>query len=218
MVRPMRNMTRLIVGLLLTGTAPLAWADEGTALPPPTYDIPFDDYDEAAMQAEMAAQVTAFLETMQRHHGESEAALRKVLQGELESDTDGKLIFLRNLADHGVIEGYEFRDGSLIRGEYRCLQQPINSLNEFIGYYGAVKTALTKVFGAPLQDETLWSNDLYQPLPDYWGVAVLIGHLRYAARWETANGLISLELTGNRHSRLVIEYQSAEFLANRQHT
>jgi len=181
----MRNFAGLILGLLLIGTVSLTWADGGTDLPPPTYDIPFDDYDEAATQAEMASQVTAFLETMQRHHGESEAALRRALQGELESDEHGKLIFLRNLADHGVIEGYEFREGSLVRGEYRCLQQPINGLNEFIDYYGAVKTVLTKAFGAPLQDETLWENDLYQPLPDYWGVAVLIGHLRYTARWET---------------------------------
>lgn len=214
----MRTLAAYIIGFCLIGSTPLAWADAGTVLPSPTYDIPFDDYDEAATQAEMAAQVTAFLETMQRHHGESEAALRKVLPGELESDEHGKLIFLRNLADHGVIEGYEFRDGALVRGEYRCLQQPINGLNEFIGYYGAVNAALRKELGAPLQDETLWANDLYQSLPDYWGVAVLIGHLRYAARWETPNGIISLELSGNRHSRLVIEYQSVEFLSNRQHT
>ncbi|MEC4889667.1 MAG: hypothetical protein RI101_06350 [Nitrospira sp.] len=214
----MRTMNGFMIGLSLISTASLAWAEAGTVLPPPTYEIPFDDYDETATQAEIAAQVTAFLETMQRHRGESEAALRKMLQGDLASDERGKLIFLRNLADHGVIEGYEFKDGALVRGEYRCLQQPINGLNEFIGYYGAVKAALMKELGAPLQDETLWANDLYQSLPDYWGVAVLIGHLRYAARWETPNGIISVELTGNRHSRLVIEYQSAEYLSNRQHT
>lgn len=214
----MRNLAGLIIGVLLISTAPLTWADDGTALPPPIDAIPFDDYDEAASQAEIAAQVADFLETMQRHHGHSEEALRNAVRGELEREEHGKLIFLRNLADHGVIEGYEFKDGVLIRGEYRCLQQPINGLNEFIGYYGAVKTALTKAFGAPLKDETLWENDLYQPLPDYWGVAVLIGHLRYAARWETSNGIVSLELTGNQHSRLVIEFQSNEFLSNRQHT
>ncbi|MGA6829402.1 hypothetical protein ACO9S2_17565 [Nitrospira sp. NS4] len=214
----MRTLAGLTLGLLLIGTTPLTRADEGTALLPPVYAIPFDDYDEAAMQAEMAAQVTAFLETMQRNHGRSEEALRNAVDGELEKEERGKLIYGRHLADHGILEGYEFRDGALVRGEYRCLQQPINHLNEFIGYYGAVKTALTSALGAPLQDETLWSNDLYQPLPDYWGVAVLIGHLRYAARWETPNGIISLELTGNRHSRLVIEYQSPEYLANKQQT
>lgn len=214
----MRTLAGFLIGLSLIGTASLAWADAGTALPPPIYDIPFDDFDEATTQAEIAAQVTAFLETMQRHHGKSEAALRTVLPSDVANDEHGKLIFLRNLADHGVIEGYEFKEGALVRGEYRCLQQPINGLNEFIGYYGAVKAALMKELGAPLQDDTLWENDLYQSLPDYWGVAVLIGHLRYAARWDTPNGIISLELTGNRHSRLIIEYQSAESFAHRKQT
>lgn len=198
--------------------APAVRAETGPPTPPPTYDIPFDDYDETLIQTEMASQVAAFLETMQRHHGAGAAALRHALHGDLASDEPGKLIFRRSLADHGVIEGYEFKNDALVRGEYRCLQQPINSLNEFIGYYTAVKAALVKVLGAPLQDETVWSNDLYQALPDYWGVAVLIGHLRYAARWDTPQGSISVELTGNRHSRLVIEYHSAESRLSRQHT
>jgi hypothetical protein len=54
----------------------------------------------------------------------------------------------------------------------------------------------------------VWDNDLYQPVPDYWGVAVLIGHLHYHAAWETAEGTITLELTGNRHSRLFLEYKN----------
>lgn len=61
-----------------------------------------------------------------------------------------------------------------------------------------------------MQDQLVWSNDLYQLLPDYWGVVVQIGHLRYAARWETPEGTISIELTGNHHSRLMIEYQQRQ--------
>jgi hypothetical protein len=81
-------------------------------------------------------------------------------------------------------------------------------LNEFIGYYTSLKQALNAVYGEPKLDRIVWDNDLYQPIPDYWGVAVMIGHLHYHATWETAEGTIALELTGNRHSRLFLEYRT----------
>jgi hypothetical protein len=34
---------------------------------------------------------------------------------------------------------------------------------------------------------------------------VMIGHLRFHASWNTVDGTIALELTGNRHSRLSLE-------------
>jgi len=116
---------------------------------------------------------------------------------------------LHNLSDHGVLEGYEFKQESLVRGQYLLLQRPLNGLNEFIGYYGALKQTLTESYGSPRHDQITWTNDLYQPLPEYWGVAVMIGHLQYHAEWATAEGTITLELTGNHHSKLSLEYRSA---------
>jgi hypothetical protein len=88
------------------------------------------------------------------------------------------------------------------------VQRPLNALNEFIGYYRALKAALSHAHGEPIQDEVIWNNDLYAPLPDYWGVAVMIGHLRYHAAWETAEGTLTLDLSGERYSRLEIEYRA----------
>ena len=185
-----------------------AYADPLPSLPPPTYDIPFDDHDEATTQVEIAQEVLTFLLTMQSYEGQSEATVREAVSGDLVRDEQGKLIFERTLADHGVLEGYDFRSGALVRGEYWVLQRPINRLNEFIDYYAAVKHTLTDSYGTPMADHTLWENDLYQPLPDYWGVAVMIGYLRYEATWETSEGTITLELSGDRHSKLTIEYRS----------
>jgi len=70
-----------------------------------------------------------------------------------------------------------------------------------------VKRTLTETYGVPADDQVVWDNDLYQPLPDYWGVAVMIGHLRYHAAWETADGTVTLELMGDRHSRLSVDYR-----------
>ena len=204
----MRGRIALMLSLMLTGFAPLAWAHSEEALPPPTVTIPFDEQDEVNLQAEITKQVLTFLQRVEAHWGQQPDALRLSVAGTVERDGEGKLIYLRNLADHGVLEGYEFHHESLVRGQYILLQRSLNGLNEFIGYYRTLKDQLTTTYGSPTNDQTVWDNDLYEPVPDYWGVAVLIGHLHYHATWETADGTITLELTGNQHTRLFLEYRS----------
>src|SRR4029077_2677008 len=198
----------LVLGAVLTGFTSIVWANSEDAPTPPALTIPFDEETEAALQAEVTRQVLTFIQTMQAHWGQRPEALRLSVAGLVERDEEGKLIYLRNLSDHGVLEGYEFHHESLVRGQCILLQRPINGLNEFIEYYRTLKELLTAQYGSPANNQTVWDNDLYQPVPDYWGVAVLIGHLHYHAVWETAEGTITLELTGNRHSRLFLEYRS----------
>jgi len=176
--------------------------------PPPVFAIPFDEIDDATLQAEVSKQALDFLLNVQSHLGQDKSAIRTSVAGNLRDDDQGKLIYLRNIGDHGVLEGYEFQQESLVRGQYIVLQRPLNGLNEFIGYYLSLKQTLAGQYGAPLQDQVVWENELYQPVPDYWGVAVMIGHLHYHAIWETAEGTMTLELAGNRHSRLFLEYRS----------
>ncbi len=204
----MRDLIALLLAIILVGFTPFAWANPEDAPASSTFTIPFDEEDEATLQAEVTRQVLTFLQTVQAHWGQHPKALRQSVAGEVERDEEGKLIYLRNLSDHGVLEGYEFRHESLVRGQYILLQRPLNGLNEFIGYYRTLKEQLTAAYGSPTNDQTVWDNDLYQPVPDYWGIAVLIGHLHYHAAWETEDGTITLELTGNRHSRLFLEYRS----------
>ena len=204
----MRGLIALMLGVMLTGLTPFAWAHPEDTLAPPTLTIPFDEEDDASLQAEVTKQVLTFLQRVQAHWGQHPEALRLSVAGTVERDEEGKLIYLRNLSDHCVLEGYEFRHESLVRGQYILLQRPLNGLNEFIGYYRTLKEQISATYGNPTNDQTVWDNDLYQPVPDYWGVAVLIGHLHYHAAWETADGTITLELTGNRHSRLFLEYRN----------
>jgi len=204
----MRDLIALVLGVTLAGFTSVAWANPKDVPAPPTLTIPFDEKDQATLQAEVTRQVMTFLQTVQAHWGQHPEALRLFVAGTISRDKEGTLIYLRNLSDHGVLEGYEFRHESLVRGQYILLQQPIIGLNEFIEYYRTLKALLTAKYGDPTNDQTVWDNDLYQPVPDYWGVAVLIGHLHYHAAWETADGTITLELTGNRHSRLFLEYRN----------
>ncbi|MDF0645811.1 MAG: hypothetical protein P0111_17425 [Nitrospira sp.] len=183
-----------------------SFAETPESLPQPDFVIPFDEIDEADLQTEISTQVATFLQTVHSHQGKDKAALRTSVTGEARDD-QSKLIYLRNIGDHGVLEGYEFNLDTLARGQYILLQRPLNRLNEFIGYYLTVKQTLTDTYGAPADDQVIWDNDLYQPLPDYWGVAVMIGHLRYHAAWDIPDGTVTLELTGERHSRLSVDYR-----------
>jgi hypothetical protein len=210
----MSTLIAVVLSVMLAGFVPIAWANpEGTPASP-TFTTPFDEEDDASLQAEVTRQVLTFLHTVQAHWGQRPEALRLSVAGTVERDEEGKLIYLRNLSDHGVLEGYEFLHESLVRGQYILLQRPLNGLNEFIGYYRTLKEHLTAAYGSPTNDQTVWDNDLYQPVPDYWGVAVLIGHLHYHAAWETEDGTITLELTGNQHSRLFLEYRNHHEGAN----
>ncbi len=207
----MPYLLSLLLIMALFGELPQAWAEIAVEQAP-AFTIPFDDDDPAALQAEVAQQATAFLQRLEAHWGQSAGSLRQSIPGTLERDETSQLVYAHRLAAHAVLEGYDFLDGSLVRGRYFVLQRPLNHLNEFIEYYDAVKHALAEAYGGPTRDRMIWENDLYQPVPAYWGVAVMIGYLRYAATWDTPDGTITMELTGDRHSTLTIEYRSTRFL------
>ena len=204
MVQCLPFLLSLAVSVPIAIGPTIALADVPALAPPPP-SASFDDVDDITVQAEVTGQALAFLTRLQRHWGESADRVRTLIAGTIERDQEGTLIYLRNFRDHGVLEGYQFRKGSLTCGRYVMVQRPLNGLNEFIGYYASLKGALHSKYGDPEFDRVVWDNDLYRPLPDYWGVAVMIGHLRFHASWNTVDGTIALELTGNRHSRLSLE-------------
>jgi hypothetical protein len=202
----MRGWTLLLISMIVL--LPASGGGELAEFGPPPATAPFDDVDDATLQAEVTTQALAFLDRLQRHWGQGPDRLRTIVEGvPAEREDDSALIYLRNLHDHGLLEGYAFHKGSLAAGQYVMIQRPLNGLNEFIGYYTALKAALSAAYGTPESDRVVWDNDLYHPLPDYWGVAVMIGHLRYHAAWETAEGTLTLDLSGNQYSRLSIEYR-----------
>ena len=107
------------------------------------------------------------------------------------------------------LKGMSFAMNHWSAANTSCCRGPLNGLNEFIEYYRTLKElAHRSDMGIRRTTRLCGTTISIQPVPDYWGVAVLIGHLHYHAAWETADGTITLELTGNRHSRLFLEYRS----------
>lgn len=210
MVNLMRRACRTLMAMGFLGLPCGVWAEPSHPHPspdsnPPT-DIVLDDTSESK-QTDVGRHVLGFLTTLQTHWGHSQDVLRHTLTGTIERDERGALIYSRRFEEYGIVEGYEFQDSGLMHGQYLFLERPVHDLNEFIEYYGAVKDALIDSFGVPTEDQTLWDNDVYQPLPEYWGIAVKLGHLRFIASWETADGTLSLELSGDRHSRIKVDYR-----------
>ncbi len=72
--------------------------------------------------------------------------------------------------------------------------------------------------GIPRNDHAIWNNDLYELLPDYRGVEVLIGHLTHSASWDSPTGHISLSLSGERHSKLLLDCRSKDFRNRKEET
>lgn len=107
--------------------------------------------------------------------------------------------------------GYGFIENKLTRGFYSFIHEHSNS-TDFIGDYEKLKELLTKKYGAPVEDEVWWKNDLYRSDPQHWGMAIEVGHLVYYAVWKTEDTEIELNLFGeNFHTSLRIDYTAKQF-------
>lgn len=107
-----------------------------------------------------------------------------------------------------VFVAYFFIENQLIRARYVLAESHTNK-NDYIADYNDFKEILTKKYGKPKRDETLWKNNLYKDDYSSWGSAIGMGHLVYLSTWETSNTEINNLLTGDNFDiSCVIEYRS----------
>lgn len=105
---------------------------------------------------------------------------------------------------------YVFADDKLVRAKYVFAQTHTNE-TEFVGDFRKVKRALSKKYGGPTSEDTVWKNDLYRDDRQEWGTAIAIGHLAFTATWNHPKTRIDLVLHGDNYNvRLVAEYTSQE--------
>lgn len=103
---------------------------------------------------------------------------------------------------------YFFIENQLLRARYVLAESHINK-NDYITDYNDFKEILTKKYGKPKRDETLWKNDLYKDDYSSWGSAIGMGHLIYFSTWETPNTEIGNMLTGDNFDiSCIVEYSS----------
>lgn len=105
---------------------------------------------------------------------------------------------------------YKFQNNRLMTGLYAFDIWHTNQ-NNYILDYGRLKELLIKKYGTPLDDEVIWSNDLFKNDHQLYGMAVAMGHLAFVARWETPTTEVGLMLTGENYEiTLAIIYESKD--------
>ncbi len=108
------------------------------------------------------------------------------------------LFYKGELAGIDVRFMYKFVNDRLVEGSYLNSATHTNR-NDFISDFKKLKELLTKKYGAPKVDDTVWRNDLYKDDPAQWGFAVSLGHLAYLASWETDRTTIKPLLHGDNY-------------------
>ena len=104
---------------------------------------------------------------------------------------------------------FVFRQNALVIITAR-FTEVYNHLNGNIHEYEDVKRALIKTHGKPIEDNTVWTDDLPRDAGEL-GRAVATGRLRMSARWETDKTTISLRCTGTNYQIYrVLRYESRE--------
>jgi len=123
-------------------------------------------------------------------------------------DTDELLVYPQRLSDMDAEAVYIFVADRLVRAKY-MFREEFSNENRYIDAYLRVKSLFAGKYGEPVEDSTIWRNDLYRDDPDDWGKAVERGDLSFLTSWATPETQLALLLLGNNfESSLVVEYES----------
>jgi hypothetical protein len=127
---------------------------------------------------------------------------------EIAREDEGLLGYKTSVIGKDVFVVYFFIDNQLTRARY-VLAESHSNKNDFITDYEDFKKILIKKYGNPVQDESLWRNDLYKDDYSDWGTAISLGHLLYFSNWKTNDTEISNMLMGENYDiSCIVEYSS----------
>lgn len=142
--------------------------------------------------------------------GMSKSEVKALENGQSIQEDEEALIYQGQVAGLSCYYGYVFVQDKLVRGKYVVNETHTNK-NDHIIDYQSLQKLLTEKYGEPVEDETLWRNDLYKDDPEDYGMAICVGHLLYWTEWNAPGTKVSLILTGENYDvSLQIEYTSTE--------
>ena len=125
-------------------------------------------------------------------------------------EQDNILMYKTQVIGKDVLLVYIFVDNQLVRAKYILAESHTNR-NDYITDYNDFKEIVTKKYGKPSADKTVWKSDLYKDDYKDWGLAVSLGHLIYLSSWKTQNTEIYVLLHGENYDITCgVEYSSKD--------
>jgi hypothetical protein len=107
---------------------------------------------------------------------------------------------------------YLFAQNKLIGSSYKLDENYLAS-QHFIRTYNKFKQALMEKYGRPDKETTNWLNNTYRTDRKKWGLALSLGHTKYASLWNTKDTTIESSLQAENYYVLcAVEYKSADYL------
>lgn len=105
---------------------------------------------------------------------------------------------------------YLFVDDKLYAANY--IRIGVVNDDSYIHEYEKIKKIMSEKYGNPSEDNIIWKDELFKNDPNYYGIAVAMGHVVNFAKWDTPNTIIGMMLDGvNSQSTIVIGYTSKEY-------
>jgi hypothetical protein len=131
---------------------------------------------------------------------------------ELLQENENSLVFKTSVLANDVMLGYVFAENKLVGAHYILLESHTN-ISDFIKDYNSLKEMLTKKYGKPKYDHTVWNNELFKDDPSSWGMALSVGHLAYVSTWETEDTVINNVLWGDNYEITCgVQYESKKLI------
>jgi hypothetical protein len=114
------------------------------------------------------------------------------------SESDEQLVFEDSIDTLDCLAIYTFVEDQLVRGTYAVIEEHANK-NDHIADYNKLKRLLGEKYGDPINDRTIWKDDLYKDDPDNWGMAIATSRLVYNCNWVSGDSEILLALYGDNY-------------------
>jgi hypothetical protein len=103
---------------------------------------------------------------------------------------------------------YRFINDKLIGATYQ-LDDIYIKTKSYIEAYDEFNNALSKKYGKPTNEGTIWLDNTYKNNPEKLYFALSAGHLQYFSYWLTSNSKIKTTLYGDFHNIIIkIDYIS----------
>ncbi len=141
--------------------------------------------------------------------GMTKRQVKRKEKGKIVNESNEFIAYQGTISDLDCNIFYIFVQNKLVQAQYVITKTHSNQ-NDYILDYDSLKEILTKKYGKPTEDDTIWRNDVFnKDNNQWWGLAVSLGALIYVAEWETPNTCIALDLRGENYDiKLIIRYWS----------